>query len=215
MKEIFYELAGYNKTLFYYLNHITNQGYAPNILKYLSSFFQIENFAVLYFLLCFYRYYQLKKTSNSDFAKQFHYYYNELIYIGTCYAFFGLTYAALKFSINLPRPFCSLTEGSFITIALTAHERCLSSFPSSHTGLALMITFLSWRYLNLYMKATSIVTIILVALSRISLAMHYPADILYSGLVVIIVIYLAGFTRKLLQKNVINYFETILKRYLF
>ncbi len=215
MKDFFYNFCGYNKAIFYYLNNLTNHGYIPKILKALSDLFQIENFAVLYFLLCFYRYYQLKRVTQSDFSKKFNKYYTELVHIGTCYAFFGFTYATLKFSINLPRPFCSLPKDSFLTIASTAHERCLSSFPSSHTGLALMITFLAWQYLNGFMKMMSVMLVISVALSRISLAMHYPADILYSGFVVILVMYLAGFMCQLLQNNVINYFKTKLQQYLF
>ena len=215
MKEIFYNFAGLIEVIFYYLNRLTNYSYIPIILKSLSSLFQIENFAIVYFLLCYYQYYQLKQTKSAAFEQEFNKRYTELIYIGTCYAFFGFTYAALKFSINLPRPFCSLPEDSFITIASTAHERCLSSFPSSHTGLALMVTFLAWKYLNGFMKIMSIIIALLVALSRISLAMHYPADILYSGFVVILIMYLAGFICQLLQNNVINYFKTQVKRYLF
>lgn len=211
MKEIFYNFAGFNEILFYHFNYLTNYGYIPKILKILSDLFQIENFAVVYFLLCLYQYYQLKKQHKTNFSER----YNELIYIGTCYAVFGFTYAALKFSINLPRPFCSLPEGSFTTIASTIHERCLSSFPSSHTGLALMITCLAWKYLNNTTRALSIALVILVAMSRISLAMHYPADILYSSLVVIFVIWLARFICRMLQNNVINYFENKFKQWFF
>ncbi len=215
MKEIFYEWSGYNKIIFYYLNHLSNYGYIPQSLKILSSLFQIENFAILYLILCLYQYYQLKMMPKSNFEQQFHRRYNILVYIGTCYAFFGIIFAILKFSINLPRPFCSLPEGSFTTIALVAHERCLSSFPSAHTGLALMIGALAWRYLNCWTKILSALAITLVALSRITLAMHYPADILYSGIIVILVMWLARITFCILRENIIRYFSGLIKKWLF
>lgn len=215
MKEVFYDWGVYNKIIFYYLNHLSNYGYIPQALKTLSALFQIENFAIFYLILCFYQYYQLKITPKSNFDPEFHRRYNAMVYIGTCYAFFGIIFAILKFSINLPRPFCSLPEGSFTTIALVAHERCLSSFPSAHTGLALMIGALSWRHLSCSMKILSTLIIMLVALSRITLAMHYPADILYSSMVVIFVMWLANITFGILRENIIRYFSGLIKKWLF
>ncbi len=215
MKEVFYDWGVYNKIIFYYLNHLSNYGYIPEALKILSSLFQIENFAICYLILCLHQYYQLKITPKSDFDREFHRRYNTLVYIGTCYAFFGIVFAILKFSINLPRPFCSLPDGSFTTIALVTHERCLSSFPSAHTGLALIIGALSWRYLNCWIKILSTLVIMLVALSRITLAMHYPADILYSSIIVILVMWFSRITSGILRENIIRYFEGLIKRWLF
>lgn len=207
MKEIFYNWWGYNTEIFYFLNHLGNTRILPQILHFLSQLFNIENFVVYYFLLCglSYCYVVRHYQARNDYREEFFRIYNSLVHIGICYAVFGLIYAALKFSINLPRPFCSLPSGTFETVINTASERCMSSFPSSHSGLALMVTVLAWRYLNGFARACAIIVTIMVAFSRIALSMHYPADIVYSYLIVLLVIKLAGIIFKLLEHNIIKY----------
>lgn len=215
MKEIFYDLAGYNKTIFLKLNHITNHSGFLYFLKYISSIFNIENFALVYLALCLYQYIKLKNVDPRVLTQTFHGKYNILVHAGICYALFGFTYAFLKFYINIPRPFCSLPEGDFSTIIDTSTERCLSGFPSAHTGLAIMASYLLWRYFNSTMKLTAIITIIFTALSRIALAMHYPADILYSIFVVLFVILVSNVIFFAFQNNLIKYCENKIRELLF
>lgn len=215
MKEIFYNFFGHNKALFYFLNHATNYGILPFLLKHISSIFNIENFAIAYFVLCLYQYIKLKRLDNNLFEDQFNKIYERFVYVGISYAIFGLTYAYLKFTINLPRPFCSLPDESFFTIIDVTQERCLSSFPSAHTGLAILVTYLLWRYLNIWLKALFSGIIFLTALSRITLAMHYPSDILYSALIVLLVILVTKIMFSLLKNNVIKYCKIIIIKILF
>jgi|GEM_PF-521076 len=204
MKEIFYDWLGYNAQIFHFLNHKGNIGALPKTLSYLSFLFNIENFAIYYFVGCLVfmtriyssrliqgsqeSYEILGSSPKSLLEENNKKRYNLLIFIGICYSIFGLTYAAIKFSINFPRPYCSLPPESFQAILDLSHERCLSSFPSSHSGLALMVTILAWSYLGVVSRIFAVVTTALVAWSRIALAMHYPADILYSYMIVILVI---------------------------
>lgn len=206
LKHILYDFSIYNVLIFYYLNKLGNVGYLPNILSALSSLFRIWCFGVYYILLCFYQYYLLQRNHDPvqkivEYYKRFH----ALVYIGICYAVFGCVFAALKFSINLPRPYCSLPEGSFRTIADLSSSRCLSSFPSAHTGLALLMTICAWKYMNKYWRAFSVAIVILVAWSRITKAMHYPADILYSMIITICIVIISRGMFHLLQNNVIAY----------
>jgi membrane-associated phospholipid phosphatase len=130
--------------------------------------------------------------------------YFDLTRIGICYTLFGLTFAALKISVNLKRPFCSLAEGDFITIANTSLERCLSSFPSAHSGLSILVAYSLWPYMNKPLKWISCLAILAVAISRITLAMHYPADIIYSIIVTIVIIFAGNFIFRILKNKVIK-----------
>lgn len=191
---VIYNFFGINKEIFIFVNKITNVGIIPTLLKISSQFFFIGNFAAYYLIICLYCYFKLKKRSNPKI--EFVPIYNQLVKAGTCYSLFGFAYAALKFGINLPRPFCSLSPSEFTTILDLTKERCLSSFPSAHTGLAILIAYYLWPYLTKYQKAIVFSLIVVVSISRITLAMHYPADIIYSILIASLII---SFSNKLVD----------------
>ena len=177
MKDIIYDFYGYNTDIFYAINHACSLPLIQYILKYISAIFDIEMFAVYYcIMLCIlsYRIFTLKQYEQYSFC------YDFMVKLGICYACFGFTYAILKFSINMPRPFCSLAYSTFTTILDISNERCQSSFPSAHTGLAFLITIFLWNYLHNISRAYLLSVVALVAIARIGLAMHYPSDILYS-----------------------------------
>lgn len=223
MKEIFYNFAGLNEDLFIWINQLTNIDIIPEILEIFSSMFFIANFAIAYVLFCLYFFVKIKiKLNNSgpdnnlrSNRQYFSDIYHQLVKIGICYALFGFVFASLKFSINMPRPFCSLESQQFITIANTALERCLSSFPSAHTGLSILVSYALWHSIDIRGKALCIAMVFLVAVSRITLAMHYPADILYSALVTWLVIIAGNFIYKLTKSNIVNLVEKHIYRLIF
>lgn len=194
---------GLNKTLFISINTLTNVGCLPYILKIISDVFFIANFAIFYFVACLLFYLRTRSTTVDKKSFFMSGYFN-LIRIGICYTLFGLTFAALKFSVNLKRPFCSLAKTDFITIANTDLERCLSSFPSAHTGLSILFAYSLWPYMNKSLKGISCLVILAVAISRTTLAMHYPADIVYSAIITIIILLAGNFVFKILKNKVIK-----------
>ena len=202
MNTHFYNFFGLNETLFIQINQLTNKGFIPDILNAISSLFFIANFAACYIAVCVYFYFKTKKAT--DVEAYFTPIYNELFRIGTCYALFGFTFAGLKFSINMPRPFCSLEQAQFITTANTELERCLSSFPSAHTGLSILATYALWPHLNRSTKLFCCAIIALVAISRITLAMHYPADVIYSALVTLIIIAIGNIIYKTIKPSIVD-----------
>lgn len=202
MLEIFYNFFGLNEIIFTKLNYITNNGALPYILQVISSVLFIANFAVFYTLTCLYFYFKAKKAVNIE--DYFTPIYNKLVLIGICYAIFGFTFAGLKFSVNMPRPFCSLASSQFITIANIGFERCLSSFPSAHTGLSILVTYALWQHINNIIRIVFCLIITAVAISRITLAMHYPADIIYSALVTLLVIIIGNIIYKTLKPLIID-----------
>lgn len=184
MYEVIYNFGGYNQKLFYLINSLFVSDYAQIFFTYFTILFNIEVFALSYILLSIILLAVIYHRQNYE---EYSVIYHFMTKIGFAYALFGFIYAAMKFGINLPRPFCSLPEGSFNTIIAVESERCLSSFPSAHTGLAVLILLFCWRYINNTIKICGIITILLVAVSRIALAMHYPSDILYSIIIAYII----------------------------
>jgi membrane-associated phospholipid phosphatase len=210
---VIYNFFGINKEIFIFVNKITNVGIIPTLLKISSQFFFIGNFAAYYLIICLYCYFKLKKRSNPKI--EFVPIYNQLVKAGTCYSLFGFAYAALKFGINLPRPFCSLTPSEFTTILDVTKERCLSSFPSAHTGLAILIAYYLWPYLTKYQKAIVLSLIVVVSISRITLAMHYPADIIYSILIAYLIIFFSNKLVDYMQNIIVKPIGKIIANILF
>lgn len=209
LQEFLYNFYGFNKQLFMYINTITNVSLFPKILKIFSQAFFIGNFALIYIATCSYFYFKIKKSGNPQ--ENFWPIYKILVKTGIIYAFFSLSYALLKFTINLPRPFCSLPISDFVTILNTNKERCLSSFPSAHSALSILVAYFLWPYVTNTCRLLLCIIIIMVAISRITLAMHYPADILYSALIIIIIVGISNFIYQKLQKIIVSVGHTIYK----
>jgi len=217
MFEFLYNFQGLNQEIFLWFNKITNYYHIiAYILQNISYCFNITNFAIIYIIYCIYFYFKIKNIQDSQQRQiKFWLVYNKLVKTGIIYAIFGCTFAILKFSVNLPRPFCSFPPSSFITIANIELERCLSSFPSSHAGLALLVAYFIWSYIAIWQKIIVFAIICLVSISRLTLAMHYPADIIYSFLITIIVIITGKIVYKIFAKHLIKWFGTIILNNLY
>lgn len=203
MFNLFYNFGNINKSLFIFINHsVNNYPLITILLKKISQVFFIGNFAVAYLIACIFLYFKTKKSHNKQ--QYFLPRYNNLVKIGICYALFGFTFAALKFLVNLPRPYCSLSTDEFITIADITKERCLSSFPSAHTGLSILVAYFLWPHLSISQKTLACLMVALVATSRITLALHYPTDILYSALYIFLVIKTGNLLFSLTKNNIIE-----------
>ena len=207
LREILYDFGGYNVEIFQIVNHLGNVWLLPQILEILSDFFRIWDFAFYYLMACITQYRRLKNMEDDKRLVEYRDVFDALVYMGICYAFFGFTYAVFKFSINLPRPYCSMPIGSFITILDTSHERCLSSFPSAHVGLACMMAIFAWQYVSNIRRICMILLILAVAFARIVLAMHYPADILYSICVVVFIVEMSKLIFAIFSNNLIAFFR--------
>lgn len=215
MFEIFYNFYGLNQDIFLFINRIANiNTLIAYFFKIISYCFNIKNFAIIYFLYSIYFCIQLKKARPiAEKEKFFWPIYNRLIEVGIIYTLFGLVFTTLKYLTNLPRPFCSLPLNSFTTIIDISTERCLSSFPSSHTGLSILVSYLIWPHANNLSKFLIGSLIILVSISRLVLAMHYPADIIYGALITIIIIKIGEYIYKVFVNNVIKYCGNLVVKY--
>jgi membrane-associated phospholipid phosphatase len=214
MFDFFYNFQGYNQEAFLLINQLANHSsIIAHILQIFSYCFNITNFAIIYLVLCLYFYIKFREREDGRLrSSKFWLIYKNMAMIGITYTIFCITYTTLKFTINLPRPFCSLHPDTFITIANTQYERCLSSFPSSHTGLAILVAYFIWPYIKCSQKIIACIVVIIVAISRISLAMHYPADIIYSLFITTFLIVISKIIYKKLENNMIKWFGNIISR---
>ena len=204
-----YNLFGYNTPIFIHLNELTNQGITPVVLKYISSIFFFANFPIFYLGSAIIIHIKIrnKQKSGEVIIDLFNENFVLMTRILICYFIFCASYTLIKFSVNMPRPYCSLNEGDFFTIANTSSERCLSSFPSAHTAFSVLVVYFLLPYLNNKLKPLAILAPFSVALSRISLAMHYPSDILASALIAPLIIMVSNYTFNKLRNW--NAFESI------
>jgi membrane-associated phospholipid phosphatase len=207
--ELFYNFYGWNQKLFVWLNHTLNSLHLAYPLSYLSFFFQFYLVCSILLASVLFIHFNLRLIKNSELRyKRFSYLQALYTKIGLNIFTFGFIYGLLKYSIALPRPFCSLPSDLFITILDISNIICGASFPSAHFGLALLISIGIWRYLSSTGKFFCISVTLLTGLSRIALAMHYPADLLYSIPVTFFSIYSCELiylhTQKLITK-IMNY----------
>jgi membrane-associated phospholipid phosphatase len=178
--------------IFNSLNHITNISIFPYLFLFLSKIFNISNFVYYYFILILIFFIKLRKQDKEKHKDFFLVNYQKLIEIGSSFALIGLTYGLMKFSINAKRPFCLLDSKNYISIGNLETERCLSGFPSSHISLAFFIAYYLWGYTkNNFQKFCLISLVVLVGISRISLAMHFPWQLIISLFLVYIIILIA------------------------
>lgn len=205
LKYIFYDWYYYNKELFVIINKIGNISYLPYFLKIISKFFNIEIFAIYFFIAIPFLNKNLKNSNNIE--KKFEYYFDRYFRIGLAYASIGLIYAFLKFTVNLPRPFCSLETGIFNSIMDFSNIRCLSSFPSAHTALSFLVLYSFWDIASNYIRSILVINLILVMFARISLAMHFPSDLLYSVIISFMVIKISEFIYYYFKENIIKWFK--------
>lgn len=201
-KEFVYDWHGFNQKIFLAINNMFTSEEIHRFFSFISSFFNIHMFGIYYcfaVIVCLYICIRRKIFHGEYFEI-----YNYFVKIGTCYAIIGFAYAIMKFTFNFPRPFCLEEAGTFFTYASTHTARCLSSFPSAHTAIVTLCVYTLWPFIAKYLQAFLVFMMLLIMLSRIVLAMHYPADIVYSLIIVSLLIWAGNFIFSLFKHNLVK-----------
>lgn len=143
--------------------------------KIISYFYRIEIFAVYYFLaiIVYLNYFYKVNNSHQVFVRTF----NNFITIGISYAVTGIIFAILKYNVNFVRPLC---DHKLFTIITEDMVRCFSSFPSGHSAVATLILLSLYPILGFTSRVLLIMLSSALFIARVSLATHYPADVVYS-----------------------------------
>lgn len=203
----FYDLVGYNISSFKTLNILANKYLPTNFLYLYDYLFDIKAFPIYYLVGVFLAWYKIQSYNPTKKQFYFNQYYNFYLYLGLSYTIFGFIFAYLKFNINLPRPFCSLPLNDFISVIDISSERCLSSFPSAHTGLALIIAYFLSKNQHIIIKVFLYSNILLVAVTRIALAMHYPSDLIYGAIIASLTIMIAYLLKNLIPSKIHHFIK--------
>lgn len=211
MKFIFYHWLGLNEYLFTLLNHNLNQGALPYFLYVISILFKEFVFLIYYAVFVVY---QIRQLSIDTSYERYNRAFNKAVEIGSIYASVIVVYTLIKYSINFPRPYCSMP--SFFSVQDFGHERCLSSFPSAHVAVAIIICWWCWPYLSRLGRILLIGLVVLVGLSRIALAMHYPADIIWSIFISLSICFSASKIYRLpyLQNKILDPIEKLIWQFI-
>ena len=180
MKYIFYDLCGANICMFIKIYTIFNTWYFNYIFKIIAIVCSVYTFAIIYTITATYNLFFLKRN-NHTFLQLFH----SFVEVGFIYSCIFFSYLIMKLSFFMQRPCCNENFSNLITQKADlnfASINCFASFPSAHTGMAVLISYIFLKYRNggILSKLLLFFLIILTGISRITLAMHYPIDVIYS-----------------------------------
>ncbi|MCF8463122.1 MAG: phosphatase PAP2 family protein [Rickettsiaceae bacterium] len=126
------------------------------------------------------------------------------------YSAIVIIFTITKSMIALERPLCQLQPNSFILPYPEIEKVCHHSFPSAHSAFATLVAISLWSKVNFFGKLLLIFLVIAVAISRIGLAMHYPADVIYGIFFVFIINYISQKNAKSFAGFLIKLFPAIL-----
>ena len=93
----------------------------------------------------------------------------------------------LKHILSFQRPICEMRQDLFIAPYPYLSKVCEHSLPSAHSAFACLLLLSVWPYASIFPRILLILLLLTTCASRIVLAMHYPADILYGILCAIFI----------------------------
>lgn len=176
LKHILYDWLGLNQTMHLYLNSLTEHELYYQLMIFASNFLGNYLFFPLHFLIYAIVMALILHKKNIELNSSLTKYHSEVLKAGYILVALllieGILIEISKRYFSLPRPFCADTLSSY-----SAEHSCYRSFPSGHTAYITVWAVSIWNLLNSKTKFFAICIVLWVALSRISLSMHYPADV--------------------------------------
>lgn len=204
-KELYYDWVGGNEVIFLGINNIRDP-YYDKCMQWISLLgdhkyfpFHLGVFAAIALFTI-----ALKAIRNKKGLWNF-----TTIWVGVFavlligYVAVGLTTKTLKEYYSYPRPYIALASAPQTVYKLETDDPVedFRSFPSGHAAFTTLIVVAFWPILPNFLAWCGILFIGLVCWSRISLGMHFPADVLASVFITVPLIMLVrSITYFLLRK---------------
>lgn len=211
LKEIFYDWMGLNQWLFLQINHIRGDYY--DSLMLLINEFGVRHhlpYALVFFAIVALAGTLMKLMKKQGGAKQY-----AIRWLGVfiiMIAGFAANYViigGLKDFFAFPRPYAALTEATsrddsnperVYVLERRPADDAHRSFPSGHVAFITLMVVALWPLLNDMFRYVGGILIFGVAWARMSLGVHFPADVLWSFIIVTLtVIFLRYWIYKLLR----------------
>lgn len=201
MKEILYDWGGINVWLFHAVNDI-HFGLLDKFMLLGTEVGEHVNFPIYLALLTLVALTVIARTPAQDAARhqaQTLQWMSVIAVFSVAYSLDGLLLDILKPLLDFPRPPLALPPDSVHVVGIAEFHH---SLPSGHSSFAMMSVASLWPILNRRWRVAGVLAVLWVGCSRVSLGMHFPADVLagfLSSLAVVLLVYTAiqALTRRL------------------
>ncbi len=177
-----------NVGIFYIINNFPHSEFLDQILFLFAFIFKPTSIGCMLLTIIiiaqFWKCWQLRKSNSNDLK-------SEISKFLAMIVSFPLTYLSielLKTFSEIQRPICILSANSLHFIEKTIilediFNKCSSSFPSGHAGVATLIAAFFWSSASSLTRAIFVLIVICTMLSRIMIAFHFPIDVLVGAII--------------------------------
>jgi membrane-associated phospholipid phosphatase len=182
LKEWLYDWHGANEWLFLKINGIRGEFYDQLMLNvtqlgnYKNFFFWLLAIGLVAALSLMIRNFLGKGGVKAHAAMWF----GVLVVLLVGFAVNGLFVRTVKDHFNYPRPYVALENQEVHRLQAQDPDDALRSFPSGHSSFITFLMISLWPVFRENMRWLLFVPIAAVAWSRVSLGVHFPADVLWA-----------------------------------
>lgn len=188
MKQILYDWGGANLWIFHRVNDVRGEFY--DRLMQLGSFLGDHGLVSVYLALAILA--GMWQTARAPMPERQRLetalrWFNALAVLGVAYSIDGALAHWIKLTLDFPRPAAALPPDTLHVIGVPEYRY---SFPSGHSVFAATVAASLWPVLNRYWKVGLAGYLLWVGVSRVSLGMHFPADVLGGILLALLTVWL-------------------------
>lgn len=193
MKEILYDWGGANVAIFHAINNI-HFGLLDSFMLLGTALGDHHNFSLYLSLLVMLAFVGIARTPAQDSARlklQAMRGISVVAVFSLAYLADGWLIGVLKPMLDFPRPPLALPEGM---VHIVGQAEFHHSLPSGHASFAMLLVASLWPLFGRRWRLAGIFFVLWVGVSRISLGMHFPADVLAGfllSLAVVMLVFLA------------------------
>jgi membrane-associated phospholipid phosphatase len=203
MKEIFYDWGGANVWLFHLINDI-RFAWLDQLMLLGTVLGDHTRFPLYLVLLTLIALFSLgRRVQNAEQYQVSVKRWSAVIAVfSLAYWLDGLVLGFLKPYLDFPRPPLALLPD---TLHIVGNAEYHHSLPSGHSTFVMMVVASVWPVLGRRWRVAGVCFVLWVGLSRVSLGMHFPADVLAGFLLSLFVVLLAYLAVQRLQMLRINF----------
>jgi membrane-associated phospholipid phosphatase len=193
MKEIFYDWGGANVWLFHVINDIR----ADSLDRFMLLGTGLGEHALFPFylgltaLVALFAVVKIPVEDSTRHQAQAIRWMAVIAVFSIAYLLDSQLIGVLKPLLDFPRPPLALLPG---TVHVVGEPEYHHSLPSGHSSFAMLVVASLWPVFNRRARVAGVFFVLWVGVSRVSLGMHFPADVMagfLSSLVVVLLVYAA------------------------